>query len=99
MCMTEHNPYNSELSSDSYRLSKQIINNICANTGTKNRGVQKVDNSSAINWCEIPVSVVKMGFLSNPDEDRWLQTEEYQGKIVAGISDAVDRYFAVGSEG
>ena len=99
MCMTEHNPYNSELSSDSYRLSKQIINNICANTGTKNRGVQKVDNSSAINWCEIPVSVVKMGFHSNPDEDRWLQTEEYQNKIVAGISDAVDRYFAVGSEG
>ncbi len=99
MCMTEHNPYNSELSSDSYRLSKQIINNICANTGTKNRGVQKVDNSSAINWCEIPVSVVEMGFLTNPDEDRWLQTEEYQRKIVAGISDAVDHYFVVDSEG
>ena len=99
MCMTEQNPYNSELSSDSYRLSKQIINNICANTGTKNRGVQKVDNSSAINWCEIPVSVVEMGFLSNPDEDRRLQTEDYQKKIVDGISDAIDRYFAVGSEG
>ena len=99
MCMTEQNPYNSELSSDSYRLSKQIINNICANTGTKNRGVQKVDNSSAINWCEIPVSVVEMGFLSNPDEDRWLQTEDYQKKIVDGISDAIDRYFSVGSEG
>ena len=98
MCMTEQNPYNSELSSDSYRLSKQIINNICANTGTKNRGVQKVDNSSAVNWCEIPVSVVEMGFLSNPDEERWLQTEEYQKKIVAGISDAIDYYFAVGSE-
>ncbi|MBR0306048.1 MAG: N-acetylmuramoyl-L-alanine amidase, partial [Lachnospiraceae bacterium] len=69
------------------------------NTGTKNRGVQKVDNSSAINWCEIPVSVVEMGFLSNPDEDRWLQTEDYQKKIVDGISDAIDRYFAVGSEG
>ncbi len=99
MCMTEQNPYNSELSSDSYRLSKQIINNICVNTGTKNRGVQKVDNSSAINWCEIPVSVVEMGFLTNPDEDRWLQTEEYQRKIVVGISDAVDHYFVVDSEG
>ncbi len=98
ICMTEHNPYNSELSSDSYRLSKQIVNNICANTGTKNRGVQKVDNSSAINWCTIPVSVVEMGFLTNPDEDRWLQTEEYQKKIVSGISDAVDTYFAAGDE-
>ena len=94
MCMTEYNPYNSELHADSYVLSKKIINNICSRTGTKNRGVQKVDNSSAINWCEIPVSVVEMGFLTNPDEDRWLQSEEYQGKIVEGIAEAVDSYFA-----
>ena len=94
MCMTEHNPYNSELHQDSYRLSKKIINNICDLTGTKNRGVQKVDNSSAINWCEIPVSVVEMGFLTNPDEDRWLQNEEYQSKIVTGIANAVDFYFS-----
>lgn len=94
MCMTEYNPYNSELYADSYALSKKIINNICSRTGTKNRGVQKVDNSSAINWCEIPVSVVEMGFLTNPDEDRWLQSEEYQGKIVEGIAEAVDSYFA-----
>ena len=94
MCMTECNPYNSELYEDSYRLSKKIINNICSLTGTKNRGVQKVDNSSAINWCEIPVSVVELGFLTNPDEDRWLQSEDYQGKIVEGISKAVDAYFA-----
>ncbi|MBQ7796688.1 MAG: N-acetylmuramoyl-L-alanine amidase [Lachnospiraceae bacterium] len=94
MCMTEYNPYNSELHANSYDLSKKIINNICALTGTKNRGVQQVDNSSAINWCEIPVSVVEMGFLTNPDEDRWLQSEEYQGKIVEGIAKAIDSYFA-----
>ena len=96
MCMTEYNPYNAELYSQSYLLSKKIIDNVCALTGTKNRGVQKVDNSSAINWCEIPVSVVEMGFLTNPDEDRWLQDEEYQGKIVSGIATAVDSYFAEG---
>lgn len=94
MCMTEYNPYNSELYQESYDLSKKIINNICKRTGTKNRGVQKVDNSSAINWCEIPVSVIEMGFLTNPDEDRWLQSEEYQGKIVEGIAEAIDSYFA-----
>lgn len=94
MCMTEYNPYNSELHQESYDLSKKIINNICKLTGTKNRGVQKVDNSSAINWCTIPVSVIEMGFLTNPDEDRWLQSEEYQGKIVEGIAEALDVYFA-----
>ena len=98
MCMTEYNPYNSELHTDSYSLSKKIINNICSLTGTKNRGVQKVDNSSAINWCQIPVSVVELGFLTNPDEDRWLQSEDYQGKIVDGISKAVDAYFTEKSQ-
>lgn len=97
MCMTEQNPYNAELYPKSYALSKKIIDNICSRTGTKNRGVQKADNSSAINWCEIPVSVVEMGFLSNPDEDRWLQSEDYQGKITLGIADAVDSYFAEGN--
>ena len=72
---------------------KSIIDNICAQTGTKNRGVQEVDNSGEINWSQIPVAVVEAGFLSNPDEDRWLQDESYQDKLVAGIAAAVDSYF------
>lgn len=97
MCMTEYNPYNSELYGKSYTLSKKIIDQVCALTGTKNRGVQKVDNSSAINWCEIPVSVIEMGFLTNPDEDRWLQDEDYQNKIVTGIAAAIESYFSEGN--
>ena len=97
MCMTAQNPYNAELHDKSYALSKKIIDNICARTGTKNRGVQETDNSGEINWSEIPVSVVEMGFLSNPDEDRWLQDENYQNKLVSGIAEAVDAYFAEGN--
>lgn len=97
MCMTAQNPYNAGLHAKSYTLSKKIIDQICAQTGTKNRGVQEVDNSSVINWSEIPVSVVEMGFMSNPDEDRWMQNDGYQDKIVAGIAAAVDSYFAEGN--
>lgn len=97
MCMTGQNPYNAGLHDQSYTLSKKIIDSICSQTGTKNRGVQEVDNSSIINWSEIPVSVVEMGFMSNPDEDRWMQNEGYQDKIVAGIISAVDSYFAEGN--
>ena len=59
--------------------------------------MKEVDNNSAINWSEVPVSVVEMGFLSNPDEDRWLQESDYQDKIVNGIAAAIDSYFAEGN--
>ena len=97
MCMTSQNPYNADLHGKSYTLSKKLIDEICFRTGTKNRGVQEVDNNGAINWSEIPVSVVELGFLSNPDEERWLQDSDYQDKIVDGIAAAVDSYFAEGN--
>ena len=93
MCMTAQNPYNAALHDNSYRLAKMIIDQVCALTGTKNRGVQEVDNNGEINWSEIPVAVVEMGFLSNPDEERWLSEGDYQDKIVSGIAAAVDSYF------
>lgn len=93
MCMTAQNPYNAALHDNSYRLAKTIIDQVCALTGTKNRGVQEVDNNGEINWSEIPVAVVEMGFLSNPDEERWLSEGDYQDKIVSGIAAAVDSYF------
>lgn len=96
-CMTSQNPYNASLHDKSYNLSKKIVDNVCGTTGTKNRGVQETDSSSDINWCEIPVCVLEMGFLSNPDEDSWLQDETYQEKIAGGITGAVDAYFAEGN--
>lgn len=96
-CMTPQNPFHAELHDKSYNLSKKIVDHLCAATGTKNRGVQEVDNVGSVNWSEIPVSVVEMGFLSNPDEDRWLQSEEYRAKLVSGIAQALDSYFAEGN--
>ena len=96
-CMTAQNPYNASLHDKSYNLSKKIVDTVCGTTGTKNRGVQETDSSSDINWCEIPVCVLEMGFLSNPDEDTWLQDDGYRGKIASGIAGAVDAYFAEGN--
>lgn len=93
MCQTEKNPYNGELHSRSYSLSKKITDGICAATGFKNRGVQETDTMSGINWCTIPVTIVEMGFMSNPEEDELMAQDEYQEKIAAGIADGIDAYF------
>ena len=93
MCQTANNPYNGSLYSKSLSLSKAVVNGICSQTGFKNRGVQETDSMSGINWCNIPVTIVEMGFMSNAEEDKKMATEEYRDKIVKGIADGIDEYY------
>lgn len=93
MCMTKKNPYNSSLYEKSRDLSKKVVDSMCAQTGFRNRGIQETDTMSGINWCEIPVTIVEMGFMSNTEEDRLMATEEYQVKFAKGIADGIDAYY------
>ena len=70
------------------------MNNICKVTGSRNRGVSIVDNMTGLNWSQVPVTIVEMGFLSNPGEDRLLSSEDYQNKIVQGIVNGIGEYLS-----
>ena len=37
--------------------------------------------------------LVECGFLSNPEEEAKLKTEDHQNKLVEGLSLGIDRYF------
>lgn len=92
LCQTQKNPYNSELAEKSYKLSKSVLDNMAKTTGARNRGVTRTDNMSGINWAKVPTTIIEMGFLSNPEEDKLLSTQEYQKKIVTGIANGIDEY-------
>ena len=98
MCMTKNNPFNAELYEDSRRLSDIMVNAITAQTGSANLGVQEVDNMSGINWCKIPVTIIEMGFMTNPEEDQKMATDEYQELLVKGMANGVDEYFEGAAE-
>lgn len=87
------NPYVAFLSKDSLKLSKALIKAYCKKTGLRNRGVSYRDDLTGTNWSRIPVSLLEMGFLSNPAEDRKMQKKSFRIKMAAGIADGVDDYF------
>lgn len=75
---------------DSNRYGQVILDTLTSEVGMKNRGVVQRDDMTGFNWSTVPVVLVEMGFLSNPEEDKLLNTEDYQFKISKALSDGIN---------
>ncbi len=88
------NPYVGKLSKKSKKLSKCILNKYCKETGFRNRGLSLRDDLTGTNWSKIPVTLIELGFMSNPTEDKQMQKKSMQKKMVKGMADGIDAYFS-----
>ena len=78
----------------SQQLAKSIQKNLNQSIQKENkREAMKIDKIYIADHVEIPITIVECGFLSNPEEEKLLQENEYQNKLAWGIYSGIIDYF------
>ena len=79
---------------DGKRLAESIQNGLNNSIQKDNkREASKITGKYIIDHVEIPISIVECGFLSNPQEEKQLQDDEYQNRLAWGIYTGIMDYF------
>lgn len=76
---------------ESSRFAQAVQEEMNKATGVENRGVKQAPFKVLVG-ATMPAALVEVGFISNPEEESKLQTEEFQGLMVEALSRAVERY-------
>ncbi len=78
----------------STKLAKSIQNGLNQAIQRENkREALKIEGKYIIENVKIPITIVECGFLSNEEEEKLLQTDEYQDKLAWGIYSGIMDYF------
>lgn len=76
---------------ESSRFAQTIQEEMNAATGVANRGVKQAPFKVLVG-ATMPAALVEIGFVSNPEEEAKLQTDEFQNLMVDALTRAVVRY-------
>ena len=100
ICMSAQNPYNAALYSSSRSLADALLRSLgeALACDENHRSLWETDSMSGINYSLVPVCIVEMGYMSNPEEDRLLADGDYRQTIARGLADGLDAWFAAGRE-
>ncbi|MZQ80665.1 N-acetylmuramoyl-L-alanine amidase [Paenibacillus sp. 5J-6] len=82
------------IAADSRQAAGFIAEQLKAVTGTPGRGLSARSDLSGFNWSKVPVVLVELGFMTNPEEDERLSEAEYQQKLAVGIADGLEQFLS-----
>ncbi len=81
--------YAADISSISSTYGETILESLVSKAGMYNRGISVRNDLTGFNWSKVPIVLVEMGFMSNPEEDALLSDDAYQNKLAQGLNDGI----------
>jgi N-acetylmuramoyl-L-alanine amidase len=78
---------------DSLKLAKHVLKEV-GQINTLHRGHVEQAGFAVLKSPDIPSILVETAFISNPDEEKRLQDEDYQDEMARAILGGIKRYFA-----
>ncbi|WP_297429847.1 N-acetylmuramoyl-L-alanine amidase [Clostridium sp.] len=81
--------YAKDISDVSAQYGQTILNDLISSAGMNNRGVVQRSDITGFNWSKVPVVLVELGFMSNPDEDRLLNDDSYENTLAQGLCNGI----------
>lgn len=92
-CSSSKSPYVSGLYKKSNKLSKEVLAAYCKKTGFRSLGTFYRDDLTGTNWSTVPTTLIELGFMTNPSDDRYMASAAGQKKMAAGLANGIDAYF------
>ncbi|MCR5226052.1 MAG: N-acetylmuramoyl-L-alanine amidase [Eubacterium sp.] len=90
---TSTNSHTGAMYQKNYELCYDVLQTTCEQTGATRMGIYETDNLTSLNYCNMPATVLSVGFLSNNNDDIALSMDDYKKKIAIGIANGIDEYF------
>lgn len=81
--------YSKDVADVSKGYGEIIQTSLVSKCNMYNRGVVTRDDLTGFNWSKVPVILVELGFLSNPNEEQLLISDEYQNKLAEGMAEGI----------
>jgi N-acetylmuramoyl-L-alanine amidase len=69
----------------SRRAARALLAELVPVLGFPDRGIREVSNFTGLNWADVPVVLVEVGFMTNPTEDRALATGPVREATALGL--------------
>jgi N-acetylmuramoyl-L-alanine amidase len=80
---------------ESAQAGRVVQRALVARLGSVDRGIQERSDYTGFNWSDVPAILVEVGYMTNPAEDRLLNTLQYQRMAALGLCEGTLRYLGL----